>query len=123
MSSPRALDVTLKVRASNGLKVNQYRGHGLPEDGNLRISCWPKDLCFGVELEHDGTKLEPGRLVLLFLFVCCFPFNRVAKPLTKIFVGLQGYGVCSSGRALHQPCRWHEAFEDSHSGHGREGQR
>ena len=60
VSGTRAMDVTLKVRTSTGLKANQYRSHGLPEDGNLRMALWTHDMSMSVELEHDGTKLEAG---------------------------------------------------------------
>ena len=62
LSQPRALAVQLKARTSNGLRVLRYLGHGFPdEDGALRLSSWSADTCVAVELEHDGTRVEPGK--------------------------------------------------------------
>lgn len=67
-SGARAFGAIMRVRTSNGLKVNRFQSHGFPEDGNLRASCCTNEFSILVDFTHDGTKLDDtkGRAVIQF---------------------------------------------------------
>lgn len=65
----RALGINLKARVSTGLTVKRLLGHGFADEQSFKIAVMSNEYCLGIELEHDGTKLNESQRVICQLAV------------------------------------------------------
>ncbi|KAH9250863.1 hypothetical protein BASA81_011251 [Batrachochytrium salamandrivorans] len=65
----RAMGINLKARVSTGLTVKRLLGHGFADEQSFKIAVMSNEYCLGIELEHDGTKLNESQRVICQLAV------------------------------------------------------